>query len=108
MHSKLKNKLPEKRVHEIFMEAYEIETEFITKSLPVNLIGMNVALMKQYIQFVTDYWLTKLNYSKLFNARNPFSFMNYISMETKTNFFDKRPTEYTKAVLTKFDLDEEF
>ena len=108
IYSKLKNKLPQKRVHEIFMEAYEIETEFITKSLPVNLIGMNVILMKQYIQFVTDYWLTKLNYSKLFNVENPFGFMNYISLETKTNFFDKRPTEYTKAILTKFDLDEEF
>lgn len=97
VYKKLKNKLPEKTVHSIFREAYEIEAEFITQSLPVRLIGMNCDLMKQYIQFVTDYWLNKLGYSKLFNVKNPFDFMDYISIENKTNFFENRVSEYQKA-----------
>ena len=103
--------MPEKRVHEIFNEAYSIEEEFITQSLPVSLIGMNAVLMKQYIQFVTDYWLVKLGYSKLFNASNPFPFMEYLSLETKTNFFERRVSEYANASLKNpisFDPNEEF
>lgn len=110
IYSKLKNKLSEKRVHEIFMEAYKIEEEFITESLPVRLIGMNSELMKQYIKFVTDHWVSKLGYSKIFNVTNPFDFMDYISMQTKTNFFEKRVTDYAKAIKkdTHFDSNVDF
>lgn len=110
IYSKLVNKLSEKRVHEIFKEAYEIEQEFITESLPVSLIGMNAESMKTYIKFVTDYWLSKLGYSKLFNVKNPFGFMEYISLENKTNFFEKRVSEYSKVITkeTTFNNEEEF
>jgi ribonucleotide reductase beta subunit family protein with ferritin-like domain len=113
IYSKLVNKLPEARVHEIFREAYQIESEFITESLPVRLIGMNSDSMKTYIQFVTDYWLSQLGYSKIFNVKNPFPFMNYISLENKTNFFEKRVSEYSKAAVGKnqtfsFKNDEDF
>src|SRR4029078_6199738 len=87
LYAKLEQKLPESRVHEIFAEAYLIEKEFITESLPVSLIGMNKELMIEYIQYVADYWLSQLGYSKLFGTKNPFSFMEYISLENKTNFF---------------------
>lgn len=90
-------RLSEKRVHEIFTEAYLIEKEFITKSIPVSLIGMNNTLMVQYIEFVCDYWLDRLGYSKLFNSVNPFPFMDYINIETKSNFFEKRESNYSKA-----------
>jgi len=113
IYSKLVNRLSEERIHEIFREAYEIESEFITESLPVRLIGMNSDSMKSYIQFVTDYWLSQLGYSKLFNAKNPFPFMNYISIENKTNFFEKRVSEYSKAGVGQdqsfsFKNDEDF
>jgi ribonucleotide reductase beta subunit family protein with ferritin-like domain len=113
IYSKLVNKLSEKRIHEIFMEAYQIESEFITESLPVRLIGMNADNMKIYIQFVTDYWLSQLGYNKLFNVKNPFPFMNYISLENKTNFFEKRVSEYSKAGVGgkgvfSFKTDEDF
>lgn len=113
LYSKLTQKLSEKRVHELFNEVYEIENEFITESLPVSLIGMNSELMKQYIKFVTDFWLVELGYNKLYNVKNPFPFMEYISLENKTNFFEKRVSEYSKAGSSitqdnKFSLDEEF
>jgi ribonucleoside-diphosphate reductase beta chain len=114
LYSKLKYKLPESRVHEIFREAYEIEEEFITKSLPVSLIGMNSESMKEYIKYVVDYWLTQLGYSTLYNTKNPFPFMNYISLENKTNFFEKRVSEYSKANFSSnkeenmFNMDEDF
>lgn len=97
LYSKLTQKLSEKRVHEIFMEAYKIEEEFITKSLPVSLIGMNNALMNQYIQYICDYWLKALGYKRLFKVKNPFAFMDSINIESKTNFFEKRETQYSKA-----------
>jgi len=97
LYSTLSQKLPESRVHEIFMEAYLIEKEFITESLPVSLIGMNSVLMIEYIQYVVDYWLVQLNYSKLFNTKNPFAFMEYLSLENKTNFFEKRVSDYAKV-----------
>jgi len=78
-------------------EAVEIEKEFITESLPVRLIGMNDMLMKQYIEFVADRLLTQLKYKKLYNTKNPFSFMELISMDGKTNFFEKRVSEYSLA-----------
>jgi len=97
LYSKLTQRLSEERVHEIFMEAYNIEKTFITESIPVSLIGMNGVLMTQYIQFICDYWLKKLGYKKLFKVKNPFKFMDSINMDTKTNFFEKRETQYSKA-----------
>lgn len=110
IYKKLKYKLSEKVIHQIFTEAYEIEREFITESLPVNLIGMNSNLMKQYIQFITDYWLVKLDYNKIFNVTNPFSFMDYISLENKTNFFENRVSEYSKVLdfTEDFNTEEDF
>jgi len=91
------NKLDESRVKEIICEAVEIEKEFITESLPVSLIGMNSNLMKQYIEFVADFWLTELGCSKVYNVVNPFDFMDMISLQGKSNFFEKRTPEYKKA-----------
>jgi ribonucleoside-diphosphate reductase beta chain len=114
LYSKLEQRLPESRVHSIFKEAYEIEEEFITKSIPVNLIGMNNELMCSYIKFITDYWLVELGYSKLFNATNPFPFMDFISLENKVSFFEARVSQYSKAGVGKteeensFSMDAEF
>jgi len=91
------HKLPEEKIHTIIKEAVDIEKEFITESLPCNLIGMNSELMKQYIEFVADRLCSQLNYKKIFNAQNPFDFMEMISLTGKTNFFEKRVSEYSKA-----------
>ncbi|GGG38745.1 ribonucleoside-diphosphate reductase small subunit [Hymenobacter glacieicola] len=110
----LQNKLPESRVHEIIRDAVQIEQEFVTDALPVNLIGMNAQLMSQYIEFVADRLLDSLGYSKIYGATNPFDFMEMISLQGKTNFFEKRVGEYQKAgVLSErtsnaFSLDEDF
>jgi ribonucleoside-diphosphate reductase beta chain len=104
LYSKLKNRLNEKTVHAIFQEAYLIEKEFITESIPVSLIGMNSGSMTQYIQFICDFWIVKLGYSKLFNVTNPYAFMDYSSFEIKTNFFEKINTQYSKAIKTTEDL----
>jgi ribonucleoside-diphosphate reductase beta chain len=93
----IKNKLPEARVKEIILDAVEIEKEFIADALPVSLIGMNADLMKQYIEFVADFWLERLGCSKHFGSSNPFDFMELISLPGKTNFFEKRVGEYQKA-----------
>jgi ribonucleoside-diphosphate reductase beta chain len=114
LYSKLEQKLPEAMVHALFKEAYLIEKEFITESIPVSLIGMNAKLMIQYIEFVVDYWLVELGYNKLFNSKNPFSFMDYISLENKQNFFENRVTNYSKAGADTtqdkmvFSMDEDF
>lgn len=91
------NKLPEARVMEIILDAVEIEKEFITDALPVSLIGMNAELMKQYIEFVADFWLERLGCPKHFGSSNPFDFMELISLPGKTNFFEKRVGDYQKA-----------
>jgi ribonucleoside-diphosphate reductase beta chain len=93
----LQDKLSEKEVHAIISDAVVIEKEFITEALPVDLIGMNAKLMQQYIEFVADRWLSELGYSKIFNATNPFDFMEMISLQGKTNFFEKRVGDYQKA-----------
>ena len=93
----IRNKLPEEQIHSIFSEAVNIEKEFITESLPCNLIGMNSELMKQYIEFVADRLLSQLNYKKLYNTKNPFDFMEMISLRGKTNFFERRVSEYSKT-----------
>ncbi|TGD77808.1 ribonucleoside-diphosphate reductase small subunit [Hymenobacter wooponensis] len=110
----LQNKLPESRVHEIIRDAVQIEQEFVTDALPVNLIGMNAQLMSQYIEFVADRLLDALGYSKIYGSTNPFDFMEMISLQGKTNFFEKRVGEYQKAgVMSErtsnaFSLDEDF
>lgn len=93
----LVNKVPQERITQILSEALEIEREFITESLPVNLIGMNSKLMSEYLEFVTDHLLETLNCPKVYNTANPFDFMDMISLEGKTNFFEKRVSEYKKA-----------
>ena len=104
LHSKLNNQVPESVALEIITEAVEIEKEFICESLPVRLIGMNSDLMSQYIEFVADRLLVELGTEKEFNVTNPFDFMDMISLQGKTNFFEKRVGEYQKAgVLTKSD-----
>jgi ribonucleoside-diphosphate reductase beta chain len=93
----LVNKVPVERITQIIVEALDIEREFITESLPVNLIGMNAKLMAEYLEFVTDHLLETLNCPKVYNTQNPFDFMDMISLEGKTNFFEKRVSEYKKA-----------
>lgn len=111
------NKLPEQVVIDVIKDAVEIEKEFVTDALPVNLIGMNAELMRQYIEFVADRLLNELIGKKIYGATNPFDFMDMISLKGKTNFFEKRVAEYQKAgVLNstekessqKFSLDEDF
>ena len=93
----LLNKVPQERIIQIISEALDIEREFITESLPVNLIGMNSKLMSEYLEFVTEHLLETLNCPKVYNTANPFDFMDMISLEGKTNFFEKRVSEYKKA-----------
>jgi len=93
----LVNKVPKERIREIIIDALTIEREFITESLPASLIGMNAKLMTQYLEFVTDRLLVELGVGKEFNVTNPFDFMDMISLQGKTNFFEKRVGEYQKA-----------
>lgn len=107
------NKMSKEQVKEIILDAVEIEKEFILDALPVKLIGMNSDLMSQYIEFVADRLLVELGNEKEFNVSNPFDFMEMISIQGKTNFFEKRVGEYQKAgVLNNdsqtFSLDEDF
>ncbi len=104
----IQNRPTDKRIKEIILSALDIEKEFITESLPVSLIGMNSNLMKQYLEFVTDQLLHKLQCSKIFNVEQPFKFMEQIAMETKGNFFESRTIEYQKARLNEsISFDEE-
>ena len=93
----LVNQLPKKQVRDIIIDAVEIEKDFVTDALPVRLIGMNADLMCQYIEFVADRLLYELIGEKVFNATNPFDFMEMIAIEGKTNFFEKRVAEYQKS-----------
>ncbi len=105
----LVNKVPPKRIKEILVNALDIERMFVTESLPVSLIGMNAKLMIQYLEFVTDRLLVELGCKKEFNASNPFDFMDMISLQGKTNFFEKRVSEYQKAgVLNKEEEKDKF
>lgn len=113
----INNKLPEETVIEIIRDAVMLEQEFVSEALPVRLIGMNSDLMCKYIEFVADRLLLELGCPKIYNATNPFDFMEMISLQGKTNFFEKRVAEYQKAgVLNsdaenespKFSLDEDF
>ena len=101
------NKVPKERITQILTEALEIEREFITESLPVDLIGMNSRSMTQYLEFVTDRLLVELGCDKVYNATNPFDFMDMISLQGKTNFFERRVSEYQKAgVMTSNEEDK--
>lgn len=113
----LKNKLQIETVQEIIRDAVSIEQEFVTDALPVKLIGMNDKLMCQYIEFVADRLLMELGCPKIYNSSNPFDFMDMISLQGKTNFFEKRVAEYQKAgvikddnenVSPRFSLNEDF
>ncbi len=97
LYSMLVNKLSQKEIEEIICNAVEVEKEFVVDALPVSLIGMNSKLMTQYIEFVADHLLNSLGYEKFYNAENPFSFMDMISLQGKTNFFERRVSEYTRA-----------
>ena len=112
LYSKLNKKVSKAKVVEIIKEAVEIEKEFICDALPCRLIGMNSELMCQYIEFVADRLSLQLGYDKIYDTKNPFDFMEMISIEGKTNFFEKRVAEYALADKTKnddiFDLDCDF
>jgi ribonucleotide reductase beta subunit family protein with ferritin-like domain len=88
----------------MFREAIEIETEFITESLPCSLIGMNNMLMSDYVRYVADRLLVQLGYNKIYNTTNPFPFMDRISLSNKTNFFEHRPSEYSRAKVAQQDV----
>jgi ribonucleoside-diphosphate reductase beta chain len=109
----IENKLTKDRIMEIIGSALEIEKEFITESLPVDLIGMNKDLMKQYLEYVADRLLVDLGVGKVYNSENPFDFMQNIAMENKTNFFEKRVSDYSKSAVgvnegKSFSTDEDF
>lgn len=108
LYSKLVKKLPKKKVVEMIQEAVEIEKEFICEALPCRLISMNSKLMTQYIEFVADRLLVQLGYEKVYNATCPFDFMEQISVEGKTNFFEKRVGEYALANKEKDDTTFDF
>ena len=101
----LVNKLSKTRIREIIVDALNIEREFITESLPVSLIGMNAGLMTQYLEFVADRLLVELGCDREYNTANPFDFMDMISLQGKTNFFEKKVAEYQKAGVMNTDTD---
>ncbi|KAG7465840.1 hypothetical protein MATL_G00158080 [Megalops atlanticus] len=108
MFKHLVNKPSEEKVRRIIANAVEIEQEFLTDALPVKLIGMNCDLMKQYIEFVADRLLLELGFSKVYRAENPFDFMENISLEGKTNFFEKRVGEYQRMGVMSGPTDNTF
>ncbi|KAJ7954970.1 putative Ribonucleoside-diphosphate reductase small chain [Quillaja saponaria] len=118
LYSLLRRQLGSERVHSIISEAVEIETEFVCEALPCALIGMNSTLMSQYIKFVADRLLVTLGYERKFNVENPFDWMEFISLQGKTNFFERRVGDYQKASVMSslqdngknfvFKLDEDF
>ena len=117
LYSKLENRLSQSVVHSIVTEAVEVEKDFINNSIPCSMLGMNADLMCLYIEFVADRLLTQLNYDKIWNSQNPFPFMERISIETKSNFFESRVSQYSKAnvggnqeysEIRKFSLEADF
>ena len=104
----IKNKLKFSVVRAMFEEAVEIERQFICESLPCSLLGMNSNLMTEYIKFVADRLLITLGYDKIYGSKNPFDFMESISMEGVTNFFESRPTQYQKSSVLNQNLENQF
>ena len=103
LYSRLKNRLDESTIHDIIKDAVNIEQEFICEALPCRLIGMNSSMMSRYIEFVADRLVVQLGYNKIYETANPFDFMEMISIEGKTNFFEKRTGEYALADKSKSD-----
>jgi ribonucleotide reductase beta subunit family protein with ferritin-like domain len=112
LYKKLTKKLSKNKINEIIKEAVEIESEFICDALPCRLIGMNSILMTQYIQFVADRLIVQLGYEKIYNAPNPFEWMELISIESKANFFESNVSSYALANKTKtedvFNMSDDF
>jgi len=112
LYSKLLKKVDKARIHEIIKEAVDIEIEFICDALPCKLIGMNADLMTQYIKFVADRLSVQLGYKKIYNVANPFDFMELISLEGKSNMFERKIADYALATVTgkneAFDINEDF
>jgi len=100
----LKNKIDETKIHDLIKEAVDIEVEFITESIPCSLLGMNNELMSEYVKFVADRLVVQLGYSKIYDAKNPFPFMDRINLESKSNFFEERNLEYGKSKVGKKDV----
>lgn len=108
LYSKLLHRLTDAEVRAIVMEAVDIEKEFICQAIPCRLIGMNAEMMMRYIEFVADRLVLQLGYKKIYNATNPFSFMEMISMEGKANFFEKRVGDYSLVSESKHSIDNLF
>jgi len=112
LYNKLVKKMPKNKIHELIKEAVDIETEFICEALPCRLIGMNSKMMTQYIQFVADRLCLQLGYDKIYDVTNPFDFMELISLEGKTNFFERVVSDYSLANKTvdknTFEFSEDF
>lgn len=112
LYSKLLKKMDKSRIHELIKEAVEIESEFICEALPCRLIGMNSEMMTQYIQFVADRLCVQLGYKKIYNISNPFDWMELISLESKTSFFERRNDAYALTTTTgkneAFNINEDF
>ena len=108
LYKMIKNKLSREKIYEVISDAVEIEKEFVSDSLPVDLIGMNSKLMCQYIEFVADRLIVALGYPKLYQATNPFDFMELISLQGKTNFFEKRVGDYQKAGVMSFNKERSY
>ena len=112
LYSKLTNRLSQAKINEIVKDAVSIEQEFICDALPCRLIGMNSELMSKYIEFVADRLVVQLGYKKIYNSKNPFDFMEMISLDGKTNFFEKRVGDYAlsenKKTGKEFDFDGAF
>ena len=112
LYHKLQNKMKVERFNELIREAVAIETEFICDALPCRLIGMNSQMMTQYIQFVADRLCLQLGYNKIYNVSNPFNWMELISVESKTNFFERTVSEYALATKSgqecAFEFTEDF
>lgn len=113
LYSMLNNKLTQDDAHALIKEAVDIEIEFITESIPCSMLGMNMILMADYVRFVADRLLVSLGYSKVYDVQNPLPFMDRITLDQKSNFFEHRSLEYRKAKVGesdvyKFALDEEF
>lgn len=104
----LKEKPSIDRIKEIILDAVAIEKTFLTEAMPCNMIGMNCDLMKTYIEYVADHLLVELTGERVFNVKNPFSFMERISFDNKTNFFERKVGEYAKADSTSTMIEREF
>ncbi|XP_075591156.1 ribonucleoside-diphosphate reductase small chain-like [Dermatophagoides farinae] len=108
LYNSLENRLPENEAHQIILEALDVERKFILEALTIDLIGMNSKLMIQYLEYVSDRLLKDLGYNSIFNSENPFSWMELISIQGKTNFFEKRVSDYQLAGATSIDLHNKF